>query len=82
MDYYVVSIYVYLSNNETIHHNSVWLSEQHYCNLFQAHQEGLPFFATIDAKSLGETFGAIAIDYSSPHVVGMGVRVLSKETSE
>lgn len=79
---YTIDILVHLSNGETITHPNVYLSEQNYLSLFRAQQECVPFFVTVDGKSLGEARSIIAIDFSSPHVVGMEVRVLNKEPAE
>lgn len=68
MDDYVISISIYLSNNETILHNSVHLSEQRFFDLLNAHQGGQRFLTVVD--------------FSSPHAVGMEVRVLNKEPIE
>lgn len=79
MDDYVISISIYLSNNETVFHNSVRLSEQRFFDLLNAHQKGKRFLTTADGKTICETSRIIAIGFSSPHVVGMEIRVLNKE---
>ena len=76
---YSVSIYVHLSGGTTIAHNDLLLPEHIFFNLLNAHQGGKRFVLTSDGKVLDEAARIIAINFSSPHVVGMEVRVLNKE---
>lgn len=79
---HIVDVFVRLSNGETITHDGLRLEEEALFDLLTAHQGSRQIYLTADDKTINETARIIAIDFSSPHVVGMEVRVLNKEPIE
>lgn len=77
----VVNIVVFLSSGQPLVYENVHLEESFLLTLFRAHNNHEVLFVTADKKTISETKEIIAIDFSSPHVVGMRVVIKNTYTS-
>lgn len=72
----VIDIVVFLSNgNMPLVYQNVHIEEEFLLALLRAHNNHTAFFITTDNKSIDETKDIVAMDFASPHVVGMRVKV-------